>query len=279
MAPRSGRTLHRMPAPALPEPALPQSGEPGALLDIDGTRNFRDLGGYVGAGGRRVRRGLVYRSDHLAFVTDRGVSSIDALGLRTVLDLRMPNERERQPSRLPPGPVVQHPNPRGADGAAQVEILEEVRAGRVTSVTEQDMADMYLSMLDEATEMFAAVVRAVAAPEALPVLFHCAAGKDRTGLAAALLLRLVGVDDDTIVRDYELTTHYRSAHRIAELRPELERVGVSIEAIVSMITAPPAAMRAALAWLDGVGGVEAYLTERCDVEPAVLAQVVATLLG
>ena len=262
----------------MPEIVLPASGEPGARIDIEGTLNFRELGGYIGAGGRRVRRGLVYRSDHLAFVTDRGEASLAALGLRTIVDLRMPNERERQPSRLPPGPVVQHPNPRGADGAAQVEILEEVRSGRVTSVTEQDMADMYLSMLDEATAMFAAVVRTIAAPEALPVLFHCAAGKDRTGLAAALLLRLVGVDDDTIVRDYELTTHYRSAHRIAELRPELERAGVSIEAIVSMLVAPPAAMRAALAWLDGVGGVDAYLIGRCGVEADVLAQVSTTLL-
>jgi len=263
----------------MPEHVLPRPGEPGARLDIDGTLNFRDLGGYIGAGGRRVRHGLVYRSDHLAFVTDRGEASLAALGLRTVVDLRMPNERERQPSRLPPGPVVHHPNPRGADGAAQVEILEEVRSGRVTSVTAQDMADMYLSMLEEATAMFAAVVRTVAAPDALPVLFHCAAGKDRTGLVAALLLRLAGVDDDTIVDDYELTTHYRSHHRIAELRPELERVGVSVEAIVAMIVAPPLAMRAALGWLDGAGGVEAYLTERCGVEAETVAQVATTLLA
>ncbi len=235
--------------------------------------NLRDLGGYPTGDGGLVRRRQLYRSDHLNLVTDAGLDALRGLGLRTVLDLRMPVERERQPSRLPEGLDIVHPNPIGADGAAQVELLEEVKAGRVSTITVADVVGLYIAMLGDAHQMFGDVMRTLAEPNRLPALFHCTAGKDRTGLAAALLLDLVGVDESTIVADYELTTHYRSKARIAELRGQLAPLGIDVEQIIPLLVAPPEALRAALDWIADRGGTELYLTDVCGVSPTDLIRL------
>ena len=86
-------------------------------------------------------------------------------------------------------------------------------------------------MLSEYPEQFATFLDLVADLDNLPLLFHCTAGKDRTGIAAALVLEVCGVHRKTVLDDYEMTNQLRSEKRIAQLRPELEAAGVSIEAI------------------------------------------------
>jgi protein-tyrosine phosphatase len=242
----------------------------GARLPVEGTLNLRDVGGYATTDGRRVRLGRLFRSDHLNTVTDAGFDVLATLGLRTVLDLRLPSERERQPSRLPTGIEVRHVNPLGAAGAAQSEVLEDIKAKRLTRFTEDDVADLYRTMLAEAPEMFSAVVHVAGTPAELPALFHCTAGKDRTGLAAAILLRVLGVSDAVIIEDFELTNTYRSGLRIAQMGPELGALGIDIAHFIPIFTAPRAAMQAALDWLDEHGGVAAYLVDRCGLQSAHL---------
>ena len=92
-------------------------------------------------------------------------------------------------------------------------------------------------------------------------MFHCAAGKDRTGLVAALLLAALGVSERDILDDYELTNRYRSAWRIAQLRPELAARGVDIDVMTAYFSAPREAMAAALeALVAEHGSLEGYLT-------------------
>ena len=100
----------------------------------------------------------------------------------------------------------------------------------------------------------------LAAPALRPAVFHCTAGKDRTGLAAALLLSVLGVDRELILDDYELTNITRSELRIAELRPELEAAGIDVERVRPYLSAPRAAMDATLTWLDAEhSGAEGFL--------------------
>ncbi len=251
--------------------ALPGPGEPGARLPVEGTLNFRDVGGYATADGRRMRTGVVFRSDHLNTVTDDGLAVFSTLGLRRVVDLRMPSERERQPSRLPDGLEVVLGHDSGADSAAQVEIMEEIKAGRVAGVTDDDIAVMYTDMLRDATFMFATVLSTVAQAATHPVLFHCTAGKDRTGLSAALIQRLCGVPDASIEQDYTLTNPYRAETRFAQLRAELESLGIDMELVRPLIGAPLSALRVALAWLDDNGGTEAYVTGHLGLDRATVA--------
>jgi protein-tyrosine phosphatase len=112
-----------------------------------------------------------------------------------------------------------------------------------------------------------------------PTVFHCTAGKDRTGLTAALLLSTLGVDDAQILDDYELSNRFRSAVRLGEIRPLLAEKGIDIEGFLPLFTAPRRAMAAALAGVEGTyGSVEAYLTGTAGVAPATLDALRADLL-
>jgi protein-tyrosine phosphatase len=164
-------------------------------LAWDDCVNARDLGGYPTGDGRETRWGAVVRSDSLAALTPAGRDALLAYGVRTVVDLRLPAEIEA------------HPNPfakPGDHGVAytNVSILDPAAGFPPDTIT---LAENYLWSLDRFYALVATAVAAIAnAPEG-GVLIHCAAGKDRTGLIAALLLALVDVPDETVAADYALT--------------------------------------------------------------------------
>ena len=107
---------------------------------------------------------------------------------------------------------------------------------------------------------FAALLTHLTEPGALPAVFHCSAGKDRTGLSAALLLRLLGVPEEIVLDDYELSTTYRTQRRLVELRPRFEEMGLDIERFVDFLSAPRPVLKAALDQIkQHHGGVEGYL--------------------
>ncbi|MFC8797922.1 tyrosine-protein phosphatase [Promicromonospora sp. NPDC057138] len=167
-------------------------------LDWPGCLNVRDLGGLPLTGGGAVRERVLVRSDSPSFLTDDGVAAATAYGLSRIIDLRRPDEIEQEPSRLAGLPAHMH-LPVQAPG----------------DPVEGPWVHLYAGLLDRRPELFARAVGAVAdAPEG-PVLVHCAAGKDRTGLVVALALSLVGADVDALADDYEITNQ-RLAPRYAE---------------------------------------------------------------
>jgi protein-tyrosine phosphatase len=111
------------------------------------------------------------------------------------------------------------------------------------------------------------------------MVFHCTAGKDRTGLMAMLFLGALGVSEDDIVLDYELTTHYRSNKRLAILGPELERAGVDIDAVRPFLTAQAPVMAATIAALNArYGSIERYLTQEAELDASTLSDLRAVML-
>lgn len=162
---------------------------PPALLR--GAFNFRDLGGLRAGPALRVRPGVLLRSDTLQALTTEDVAHlVDTLRLELVVDLRLAAEA-----------VEQGRGPMAATSVCYLNApLHELRATDLPPA-DQSLA-FYLQHLGSATSQVATVVRIVCAMAGRPVLLHCAAGKDRTGLVTALLLRLLGVDDAEIVADY-----------------------------------------------------------------------------
>jgi protein-tyrosine phosphatase len=157
--------------------------------------NARDLGGYAGLGGRETRWGAVVRSGNLAMLTATGRQALVDYGVRSIVDLRLSEE------------VARHPNPFAEPDAHGVGYanLSFIDPGAPAPPSVSTLAEDYQGMLDRFGQAVAAVVTAIAnAPEG-GVLVHCAAGKDRTGLVAALLLGLAGVAPETIAADYALT--------------------------------------------------------------------------
>jgi protein-tyrosine phosphatase len=166
-------------------------------IPLEGCLNFRDLGGYPTADGRAVRWRQVFRSDALHLVNDADLAHLrDEIGLREVIDLRSSAEvRSEGQGPLERGEARIHHVPL-FDG----EVREEDRE-RVAQIT---LADRYVFMAELAGDRIARVVTLLAEADA-PAVFHCAAGKDRTGVVSAIVLGLLGVPDEVIVADYAAT--------------------------------------------------------------------------
>lgn len=154
------------------------------ILTLPGSANVRDLGGLVGADGREVRRGRLLRSDYPGFAADP--AAVRSLGLRTVVDLRGRTEVEAECVAWEDHGVAYHRCPLSAGSA-------------------DSWHARYPAYLTHRPVTVVAAVRHLMDAAAQPALFHCAAGKDRTGTVAALLLGVLGVSDEQVVADYVLT--------------------------------------------------------------------------
>jgi protein-tyrosine phosphatase len=181
------------------QPALPR------VVALQGCSNLRDLGGYRTADERTVRFGLVFRSASLAALTEADLRVFGDIGIRTVCDLRGEREAARAPSRLPAGgatEVVRLPiEPRV--GASLRDLLAREEA------TGEDVRDLlrtaYTAYATDHLPRYRTLFDLLLRRERLPLLFHCSAGKDRTGFGAALLLTALGVPRETVVADYLAT--------------------------------------------------------------------------
>lgn len=163
---------------------------------LDGAFNFRDLGGLRAAGGREVRTGCLFRSDTLQALTDADVTRlVDLLGIELVVDLRIGAEAVQEG--------------RGPLAAATVCYLNAPLRDLPVSDLEpvEQSLHFYLEHLDSPSPTLPILIRVLASVAGRPAVLHCAAGKDRTGLVTALVLRLLGVADEDIVADYLATEH------------------------------------------------------------------------
>jgi protein-tyrosine phosphatase len=156
--------------------------------------NFRDVGGLRTTDGRVVTTGRVFRADGLHRASERDVAALASVGLRTVLDLRTTGELADRGVFDHHGVVHRH-----------LPLLAEVWDPEVLEIeapAHEFLAARYLEILDEGAEPIGEALRTIAESPNLPLVFHCAAGKDRTGVLAAVLLALLGVADDDVVADY-----------------------------------------------------------------------------
>lgn len=239
------------------------------------THNARELAGLPTSGGGTLASGLLFRSDALASLTDEGLQALADLRIGTVIDLRTDGERARAADRLPEdGSVTLLPLP--MQGGAMDEMVKQLlpAAGgaglsvtQVAAVLQQvpTLEDLYVAILEASAPQFATVARTVLAASATErpgVLFHCTAGKDRTGLAAAILLLVAGVPRETIVEDYT-QTEKNLAHGFAEaLTGLITSLGVPLTpALKTLATESPAsAIEAAMDWITANhGDVVGYL--------------------
>jgi protein-tyrosine phosphatase len=225
-------------------------------LRLPGTRNLRDVGGYAAAGGRRTRWRTLFRTDALDVIPAASQEALLDLGLRTVIDLRWPHELRASPSAFASSPAVRY---------RSIPLLEDDPTPVI------GLAATYRLMLDERGPQLADVARAVLEPGGLPAVIGCAAGKDRTGVAVALLLAAVGVAADEIVADYVLTGPAFSRPDTGD--PHL----VDWRAEPIMLECPPAHMEALLAHLAARHGGARALLRRHGLTPGELDLLVERL--
>lgn len=172
---------------------------PTEAVTVDGAPNFRDIGGYETADGSRVRSGKLFRSGMLVGLSDDGVATLDALGIRTVVDLRTQVEVDALgPDRLPDGiRVVQIRIP---SAGADPMVVESLRTGRFPYLP--DLVSVNRAYIADDAAEFGELLTLLADSDNLPAVIHCLGGKDRTGVSAALLLTILGVPWPTVRDDY-----------------------------------------------------------------------------
>lgn len=240
---------------------------------IEGTFNSRDVGGMPLTDGGRVASGVLFRSDALATVTDAGEATIAQSRIGTVVDFRAESERLQAPDRLPAEvTVAAFPM---LDGA----VRETVQSGGGIP----SLADVYAHLLDTHGADFAAVAGLVARPadaERPAVLVHCTAGKDRTGVAIALLLDAVGASREAVVDDYLATGQNLSGTWADGMRRHLEASGIPLSPELEELLAhsPRPAIEAMFAHVDAAGGAADYL-QRHGLEASDLDALRTRLTG
>ena len=172
---------------------------------FEGALNFRDLGNLPTREGKLTQRGRVYRSGRLGNLTESDQKRFCELGLRHAFDFRLPFERENYPN--PPATTLGLEMPGAGylpDGA--LEMFAAINDGTITSDdVRRGMVNQYVLMATAHMDVMAKLFRLLLEPNATPMLFHCSGGKDRTGVASAMLLRIAGVEREIVVADYLLT--------------------------------------------------------------------------
>ncbi len=177
-------------------------------IAFEGACNCRDLGGLPTTDGRHTRHGLVFRSDALATLSLSDQAALAELGVRAIFDLRMPDERSRNPNRLPVPPPVQHAL--GFIPEGNMAMFNGVNSGQWTPAkTRAAMHGQYERLILDHTDRLAAVYRGLLLNDGAPAIVHCASGKDRTGIACAVLLLAVGVTPAAVMEDYVISNFQR----------------------------------------------------------------------
>ncbi len=254
------------------------------LVALQGAVNFRDVGGLAAAGGRQVRRGLLFRSDELAHLTDADLRVVDRLGLRTIVDLRAAQERARRPDRLPPGARLRQVHLPMSDSTMQGSALRQL-AWLVVRGPSLDAATLlrqqYTAFAFQCAGAVGALLRCLADPANLPALVHCTAGKDRTGFTMAVLLLTLGVAEEDVIADHLLSNQLlqpaipRFVRRLrwlslGRLRPQ--QIASLLEARAELLEDVLESLRARH------GTLESWLRQACGVDTVTQRRLAAALL-
>lgn len=178
---------------------------PARQVSLSGASNFRDLGGYQGLDGRRLQWGKLYRSAHLAHLTQEDLEQLQKLGINRSADFRGEGESAHLSYAWPQ--IERHALVVEPTVVQRAQSLMDQGQNLTSRDTEELMHDTYRSFVNVYSQRFEQFLTLLQTSDA-PLVFHCTAGKDRTGWAAALLLTALGVDEEQIMEDYLLTNQY-----------------------------------------------------------------------
>ncbi len=255
------------------------------VLSLEGGCNFRDIGGYQTIDGRTVKWGHVFRAGVLSYMTAMDHASLASLDIRAICDLRRAEERGKEPTQWP----GESAHTFHWDDASDVQTLRKYAAQRPATGEGMfsAMLDLYRGLPERMSTRLHGMLSCIA-ENRLPLLIHCAAGKDRTGVAVAVLLATLGVPRDTIIEDYLLTNEVgnfesfiRGRHNtelgLADAKHPLLAMPDDVRKVV--FSAHPDFLSAAFDAIEESGGFDAYLARTLRVPHEMREKVREALLG
>ncbi|NYE46427.1 protein-tyrosine phosphatase [Spinactinospora alkalitolerans] len=246
--------------------------------------NFRDLGGAAANGGERVRRGLLFRADALSRLDEADLAVLEGMELRQLIDLRTVFERDRAADRVPRGAEyvvldVQRDHRTGGDLAAVFADPERANALLADNGAERFMHEvnrMLVGTEDACAGYRELVERAAHGP--LPLVFHCSAGKDRTGWGAVVILSLLGVPREAIIADY-LASNGRLGAVIDWMMGMVRTQGIDADQVKPMLEVRTEYLETAFAEVDRVhGSFDGYVAGGLRLKPETVSALRERLL-
>lgn len=266
--------------PQNPEWSIDRDGKPrDRTLGLASAVNLRDIGGYPALNGKRIRWGRVYRSGRPTELSESDARQLASVGLRLICDFRSAFESEDASydagfygARLEKMPLE-------ADHSSLKRLrVAMFQPGRLRALMGESYTDL---MLERNAPLIGRFLQLISEESCLPVLVHCTAGKDRTGMATMILMALLGVPDEVIAADYSLSNHYHEHFRrfVGSAIRKLRWLGLTVDDLRPLLIADPDLMRDALAAVRSkYGSVEHYVTLRCGVDASTIAELRRLLL-
>lgn len=256
------------------------------VLSLEGGCNFRDMGGYTTVDGRRVKQGQLYRSGVMAYFSEADKKYLAQLGIRAICDLRRATERQDEPTAWPAADQVKMVV---WDDAPDIESQGQLAWQQAVSGehARQIMTDLYRNMPVWLESRLRGVFQCIVSGD-VPIVFHCAAGKDRTGLTAALVLHAMGVDRKSILYDYQLTNqavnleaftlkYNKAAMGLTEQDNPMLKIPLNVRR--ALIDADSNFLSAALTEIEqDYQTIDNFLAERLGITAEVRAQIRDNLL-
>src|SRR5688572_13606419 len=255
------------------------------VLSFEGGCNFRDIGGYRTRHGSSTRWGKVYRTGVLTYFTDQDHAPLTQLQVRAICDLRRAEEREREPTRWPDAAT----NGLSWEDGTVTPTIRALSADRPKNAAGMfdSMVALYRALPTWMAGRIAGMFEAIAKGH-VPLIVHCAAGKDRTGIAVAVLLRSLDVPEETAIQDYLLTNTSGDFEAFIRSRTQAQ-LGVADNhmPLLSMpedmrrvlFSADPAFLQAAFEQIDrDLGGIDAYLAKTVGISDQTRERVRRELL-
>jgi protein-tyrosine phosphatase len=241
------------------------------LLPLDGGQNFRDLGGYRTRDGRTVKWGLLFRSGSMDGLTPKDFAYLNRLGIRTVCDLRSTAERKAKPV---PWPAGRAPKVLTEDYDMDAAMAITTPASGWTAATaRQSVAAHYPDLLVQYNSQYRRMFAELLAGHA-PLAFNCSAGKDRTGIASALVLTALGVPREIVIQDYLLSDRYFDPRKIGADRNSGPWAKMEPGVMEAFMASDSSYIKAALAVIDAhVGGARGYLNDELGLSDADIAKL------
>lgn len=241
------------------------------MVKLQGAINFRDLGGYATQDGRQVKWGKLYRSAAINQLTSADLDTLAQRRIAYVVDFRGPREVAAAPDKLPPH-AQRISLPAGSENIGDSGSMKKMLQSPSLVPYYSDLSSFtarYKPLFDELLQL----------PADSALLFHCTAGKDRTGIAAALILAALGVDEQTILGDYTATNYYRKAENERSIQAMQKAYGMPEEKARLLMAADPAYLQATFqAIQQQYGSMQQYLQQEMGLTDARQQQLKALYL-
>ncbi|MBN8854630.1 MAG: tyrosine-protein phosphatase [Sphingobacteriales bacterium] len=228
-------------------------------IKLQGAINFRDIGGYPTKDGGHVKWGKIYRSAALNNLTPDDLRELQHLSLAFVADFRGPYEVRVAPDRLPVN-VTRLSLPAGSEAIGDTGYMRNMI--QRMRISDSVMYDFYGDVAPFHARYEPVFEELLTLNKDSALLFHCTAGKDRTGIAAALILYALGVDEQTIMNDYAATNYYRDAENKRAIAGMMKIYGLSEAAATNMMAAREDYLRATFAAIRAKYGTVDYYLEK-----------------